>query len=119
MRRLLAFAILLLVSIVVLPASAGAQGRGRGHGAGRGREEAPVREFNENDRGVLRQCLSGNTAGLPPGLAKRDRLPPGLERQVRRNGTLPPGLQKRVQPLPGTCDGRLPQLPVDWRRVIL
>ncbi len=78
-----------------------------------------MREFNENDRGVLRQCLGGNTAGLPPGLAKRDRLPPGLERQVRRNGTLPPGLQKRVQPLPGACDARLPQLPVDWRRVIL
>jgi hypothetical protein len=52
-------------------------------------------------------------------LAKKDRLPPGLERQLRRNGTLPPGLQKRVQPLPGVCTARLPRLPRDWSRVIL
>jgi hypothetical protein len=52
-------------------------------------------------------------------LAKRDRLPPGLEKQLQRNGTLPPGLQKRVQPLPEQCDARLPRLPHDWERVIL
>ncbi len=76
-------------------------------------------EFSERDRRIIRDCLTGGTSGLPPGLAKRDRLPPGLERQLQRNGTLPPGLQKRVQPLPGVCEGRLPRLPVDWRRVIL
>src|SRR5574341_1561384 len=38
--------------------------------------------------------------GLPPGLAKRERLPPGLQKQLRRNGTLPPGLQKKLEPLP-------------------
>ena len=35
---------------------------------------------------------------LPPGLAKRDTLPPGLERQLQRNGKLPPGLEKRALP---------------------
>jgi len=56
---------------------------------------------------------------LPPGLAKKDRLPPGLERQLERNGTLPPGLQKRVQPLSYQCEARLPRLPADWARVVL
>ncbi len=36
---------------------------------------------------------------LPPGLAKRDgNLPPGLERQLEKNGRLPPGLAKRALP---------------------
>ncbi|MGH9523069.1 MAG: hypothetical protein ACRD3E_11125 [Terriglobales bacterium] len=76
-------------------------------------------EFSENERNTIRSCMSGQYGSLPPGLAKRDRLPPGLERQVQRNGQLPPGLQKRVQPLPGVCASRLPQLPADWSRVIL
>jgi hypothetical protein len=36
--------------------------------------------------------------GLPPGLAKRDTLPPGLAKQLQRGGTLPPGLAKRDLP---------------------
>ena len=75
--------------------------------------------FSAHDRVILRGCLGDNYSNLPPGLAKRDSLPPGLEKQLRRNGTLPPGLQKRVQPLPQACEVRLPRLPHDWERVIL
>jgi hypothetical protein len=77
--------------------------------------------FSDHDRDVFSQCMSGEQdySNLPPGLAKRDRLPPGLEKQVQRNGTLPPGLQKRVQPLPERCEVELPRLPRDWARVIL
>lgn len=76
--------------------------------------------FSDSDRDILRGCLSGDDySNLPPGLAKRDRLPPGLEKHLQRNGTLPPGLQKRVQPLPHSCEVRLPRLPRDWERVIL
>src|SRR5690606_37311777 len=35
---------------------------------------------------------------LPPGLAKRDELPPGLAKQLARNGHLPPGLERRNLP---------------------
>ncbi len=76
-------------------------------------------EFSARDRRIISDCFVGNRSGLPPGLAKKDRLPPGLERQLQRNGTLPPGLQKRVQPLPGVCTARLPRLPRDWARVVL
>jgi len=36
--------------------------------------------------------------GLPPGLAKRDSLPPGLAKQLEERGALPPGLQARALP---------------------
>ena len=75
--------------------------------------------FSAHDRMILRGCLDDNYSNLPPGLAKRDRLPPGLEKQLQRNGTLPPGLQKRVQPLPEACEVQLPRLPREWERVIL
>ena len=39
-----------------------------------------------------------NNKGLPPGLAKKSTLPPGLQKQLVRNGQLPPGLQYRGLP---------------------
>lgn len=77
------------------------------------------RVFSSRDRSRISDCLASGRSGLPPGLAKRDRLPPGLERQIQRNGTLPPGLQKKVQALPGECSIGLPRLPASWERVIL
>lgn len=48
---------------------------------------------------------------LPPGLAKREALPPGLRQQLRERGELPPGLQKRLIPVPAGWVARLPPLP--------
>jgi hypothetical protein len=75
--------------------------------------------FSDRDRQIIGDCLVNDGAGLPPGLAKKNHLPPGLEGQLQRNGTLPPGLQKRVQPLPDSCADRLPRLPNDWAIVVL
>lgn len=75
-------------------------------------------EFTNYDRQNIRGCFS-DSSNVPTGLARRDGLPPGLEKQVERNGTLPPGLQNRVQPLPDVCGARLPRLPADWSRVVL
>ena len=75
--------------------------------------------FSDHERRIIGDCLVNDRTALPPGLAKKDHLPPGLERHLQRNGTLPPGLQKRVQPLPGSCSARLPRLPRDWGRVML
>lgn len=80
-------------------------------------EVAP--EFTARDRRVLRTCLTGDTGDLPPGLAKKEQLPPGLEKQVQKNGTLPPGLERRAQPLPLACESQLPRLPATVERVIL
>jgi hypothetical protein len=54
--------------------------------------------------------------GLPPGLAKRGELPPGLAKQLQRNGHLPPGLEKRD--LPPDLMSRLPALDPAYRYVI-
>jgi hypothetical protein len=76
--------------------------------------------FSDEDRRIIRSCYSEDYSDLPPGLAKRGgNLPPGLERQLQRNGTLPPGLQRRVQPLPQSCERRLPRVPSGWSRVVL
>ena len=54
--------------------------------------------------------------GLPPGLSKRESLPPGLARQLHERGRLPPGLQKRLTPVPGPLVGRLPRVPPYYSR---
>jgi hypothetical protein len=83
----------------------------------RGEVGSPI--FSARDRRVIQSCMADSDSNLPPGLAKKDRLPPGLEKQLQRNGTLPPGLQKRVQPLPGVCQSQLSPLPSGWMRVVL
>lgn len=55
--------------------------------------------------------------GLPPGLARKDKLPPGLEKQLQKNGTLPPGLAKRS--LPADLERRLPPPPRGYERQIV
>ena len=77
--------------------------------------------FGPDQERLIRAWFSNqsNYRNLPPGLAKRDALPPGLQRQLQRNGTLPPGLQKRVQPLPLALEQQLPPIMVGMRRVVL
>lgn len=75
--------------------------------------------FTRRERTLIANWFGTNRSSLPPGLAKRDRLPPGLEKQLRERGTLPPGLQKRMQPLPYDLERQLRRLPRGYRRVIV
>lgn len=104
----------LLVSLLAigLSQSPAFAGQGRGHGNGRGHEKAADRD--QDDRRIIREYYTSNA--LPPGLAKRDELPPGLRKQLRERGTLPPGLQKRLTPVPRPLGGRLPSLPRYYSR---
>lgn len=123
MKRIasLMFAVLLISTLVA------AQGRGNGHGKGNPHNNDNDSSdvvgryvFSRTDRVRISDCLNGGgSEGLPPGLAKRDRLPPGLERQLQRNGHLPPGLEKKMRPLPRSCEVRLPRLPSDITRVVV
>ncbi len=106
-----------------------AQGKGKGKGQGSKDKDAAVVEgsgtnvrvvFSSQDRSVVSGWFHEHgSSGLPPGLAKRDRLPPGLERQLRERGSLPPGLQKKLQPLPVELEQRLPPLPEGYRRSVI
>lgn len=53
--------------------------------------------------------------GLPPGLAKREQLPPGLQQHLERHGKLPPGLEKKR--LPGDLNKRLSPVPKGYKRL--
>jgi hypothetical protein len=103
--------------------------QGRGHGNGKG--AAAVQEsgssvsvqvvFGRDEVRTIKAWFAepDNLRGLPPGLAKRDHLPPGLQRQLVRNGKLPPGLEKKVQPLPHDLEVLLPRLPEGRRRIVI
>ncbi|WP_374371132.1 hypothetical protein [Dongia sp.] len=69
------------------------------HGAGKGQGKAKKK-----------------AKGMPPGLAKRGELPPGLSRQLVRNGHLPPGLEGRD--LPPELLRQLPPLHAGYRYVV-
>jgi hypothetical protein len=63
---------------------------------------------------VVREYVTrGN---LPPGLAKRRTLPPGLRQQLVERGTLPPGLREYYTPVPAEWNGRFPAVPVYYTR---
>jgi hypothetical protein len=54
---------------------------------------------------------------FPPGLAKKGKLPPGLQKQLIRRGKLPPGLDYRL--LPVELDQRLSPLPRGYIRLFV
>jgi hypothetical protein len=112
-----------LLGISLIPAvAAGAQGRGRGQGNGHGNEKAA--KVNDKDeaiavdrdghRRIVREYYTQQA--LPPGLARREALPPGLEKQLRERGELPPGLQKRMTRVPTPLAARLPGVPSYYSR---
>jgi hypothetical protein len=102
-----------------------AQGNGHGNGHGKGHDKHDDHDDRDEDsyyRGHderIRSWYSGNEGHLPPGLAKKDRLPPGLEKQLVRRGTLPPGLQKKMYPCPEELERRLPPPPPDCANVVI
>lgn len=75
--------------------------------------------FSEQERLLIKSWFHDNWDGLPPGLAKRGTLPPGLEKQLQKRGTLPPGLQRKMQPLPLELEHQLHWLPTGYRRVVV
>ncbi len=82
-------------------------------------EKQLTRDFfrNYGGKGKYKGKNKGKSKQMPPGLAKRQTLPPGLAMQIQRNGVLPPGLAKRNLP-PGLAS-RLPALPPGQQRLIV
>jgi hypothetical protein len=74
--------------------------------------------FTDNDRRFIHNYYRNNKIkrkGLPPGLAKKGKLPPGLQKQLKKKGTLPRGLAKRS--LPHDLQERLSPLPRGYVRL--
>ena len=133
-------ALLFAVSVAAPAASADVQGRGRGQAAkpdkpdkggkpaDKSKPQKPAGKSGDKpdkkgdvvvvDRDgharVIREFRG--TGSLPPGLAKRESLPPGLRRQLAERGELPPGLQKYLVEVPGPWQARLPAIPSHYHR---
>lgn len=74
--------------------------------------------FGDSDRRIIYDYYSKKKIkhkSLPPGLAKKGTLPPGLQKQLQRNGKLPPGLAKRN--LPHELEEQLSPLPRGYVRL--
>lgn len=108
--------VILGVLAFALVLSGQGQGKGKAKGKASGSREsthvAVSVVFGESDQRVIRDWFRATPSSqLPPGLAKRGDLPPGLRKQLQRKGTLPPGLQKRISPFPRELARRLGPLP--------
>ena len=130
MKKHLAIGAAMLALMVMATPAAWAQGQGnanskapqKGQSVGdKVRSVLPASEpvFSTQEITLIQGWFRTNRSGLPPGLAKRETLPPGLEKQLRQKGTLPPGLQKKVQPLPIELERQLTVLPTGYRRVVI
>jgi hypothetical protein len=142
-RRLLGAVVVFSAVALAVPATDALAGQGRGRGHDKTGEKADRGDKGDRgDRGakddkghkggrkddtgraiaidrdghlrVIRELAHGGS--LPPGLAKRESLPPGLRRQLRERGALPPGLQKRLVPVPPVLVTRLPPVPPYYQR---
>ena len=117
-----------VLGVAMLCSSAAlAQGQGKGKPSNdasvgdKVRSVLPASEpvFATSEVTLIQNWFHTNTSNLPPGLAKRETLPPGLQKQLVRKGTLPPGLQKKIQPLPIVLERQLSPVPTGYRRVVV
>jgi Ni/Co efflux regulator RcnB len=75
--------------------------------------------YDVRDHEVMHGWYQSHRGNLPPGLAKKDRLPPGLERQLELRGTLPPGLRGRIYVVPVDLERELPPPPPNCEHVFI
>ena len=125
---------LMIASILALACFAGQRGTAAQDGtpgaAGVAQESPDVIDivFTEIERRIIRDYFdrsyrdwsagknNGKSKEMPPGLARKNTLPPGLAKQLVQNGTLPPGLAKRS--LPPDLIIQLPSRP-DWQEIVI
>ena len=73
--------------------------------------------FNDADRRKIKQYFDKKhkLKTLPPGLAKKDELPPGLRKHIEKYRELPPGIEGRR--LPQELENKLSPLPSNYIRL--
>ena len=124
MRRTIAA--IALSGVLLLSGSSVVIAGGQEHGQGHGHNKQDDHDAGKHGHGknyyepeVMWGWYDEHRTNLPPGLAKKDRLPPGLEKQLVVKGSLPPGLQKKMYPCPPDLEKRLPPPPPDCIHTII
>ena len=90
------------------------RGYEREHGRGHDHDR-----YSDHDREAARGWYHEHYQHLPPGLAKRDRLPPRLERQIVVRGFLPVHLRRQMQPCPHELEVMLPPPPPHYAHFVI
>ncbi len=108
--------VLLIATALGLAACATAQTREVDIGV-RGKEQSIRIVFSDHDRNLIRDYYSTRAKHVPPGLAKKGKIPPGHAMQIERWGKLPPGIASR--PLPDDLERRLSALPEGYARIAI
>jgi len=92
-----------LAGCLIFGQNALAQGNSEGHGHGKGHDKHRDDDQGDNNQGYYHGTTRISTTGtgkhgnnLPPGLAKKDRLPPGLEKQLVRRERCHRDCRKRL-----------------------
>ncbi len=71
--------------------------------------------FSTRDREHIYNYYRAQRQHMPPGLAKKGKVPPGHHKRLERKGTLPPGIAYKA--LPGDLERELSKLPHGYIRV--
>jgi len=73
--------------------------------------------FSDQDREKVNHYYKSRRKAkkIPPGLAKKEELPPGLQKHIQKYNELPPGLEGRR--LPPDLDTSLTRLPKGYIRL--
>jgi len=125
-RRWLYFGTAVILGVVANVAYA--QGKGNGHGKGQEKDKhgdhvqkdrVYVYSYSQHDRDELRNWYDHNKGHLPPGLAKKDRLPPGWEKKMVVHQVIPVEYRVYVRPAPVEIVRVLPPPPPDCEHVFI
>lgn len=73
--------------------------------------------FSDRDRAIIRDYYAPPHRGLPPGLAKKGKVPPGHAMKLRHGDPIPDGYMWR--PLPRNLEERLSRLPDGYVHVVV
>lgn len=73
--------------------------------------------FSDRDRVLIRDYYRDYYRGLPPGLAKKGKVPPGHAYKMQRQHGVPPDV--RWEYLPANLERRLSRLPEGYARIVV
>lgn len=73
--------------------------------------------FSDRDRAIIHDYYRTYYRDLPPGLAKKGKIPPGHAFKMRRHQGIPPGVS--WNPLPADVERRLGALPDGYVRIVI
>ena len=126
--KLLYFGAVVILGIAT--SAAYPQGNGNGHGKGHdkdkhsdGNDDRDDRvyaySYSKHDRDELNDWYDHHRGNLPPGLAKKDRLPPGWEKKMVVHQVMPVEYREYVRPAPLEVVHVLPPPPPDCEHVVV